>query len=404
MLLTLAWRNIWRNKKRSFIIIAAIAVGLLGGLFASAVMFGMGESLINSTINRDLGHIQVHSKDFEDEKLISDTIPNYQSDIQIIKNQKNLVGLSSRVLIDGMGSSATSSTGLRIVGINPKDEEKVTAIHTNLVEGNYFENQKHNQIIIGKKLADDLGLRIKSKIILSFQDFDGDIIYSAFRVSGIFRTESSTFDKMNVFLNETDLFLLLKSQPVYHEIAMKLNSVQNVDTTYSILKSKLPSLSVKTWKELAPELKLMDEMVGVQLNIFLGVILFALLFGITNTMLMSVLERVREFGVLMAIGMKRSRVFSMIILETLTLSLIGGIVGMIMASVCIAYFGDSGINLSAFTAGLSEWGIGSILYPTLPIYFYLSITIMIVLVAIFSAFYPAIKAIKLKPATAIRTY
>jgi ABC-type lipoprotein release transport system permease subunit len=404
MLLTLAWRNLWRNKKRSFIIIAAIAVGLLGGLFASAVMFGMGESLINSTINRDLGHIQVHSKNFEDEKLISDTIPDYQSVIKIIKSQKNLVGLSSRVLIDGMGSSATSSTGLRIVGIIPKDEEKVTAIHKNLVEGNYFENQKHNQIIIGKKLADDLGLRIKSKIILSFQDFDGDIIYSAFRVSGIFQTESSTFDKTNVFLNETDLFSLLKSKPVYHEIAMKLNSVQNVDTTYSILKSELPSLSVKTWKELAPELKLMDEMIGVQLNIFLGVILFALLFGITNTMLMSVLERVREFGVLMAIGMKRSRVFSMIILETITLSLIGGIFGMIMASVCIAYFGASGINLSAFTAGLSEWGIGSILYPTLPIYFYLSITIMIVLVAIFSAFYPAIKAIKLKPATAIRSY
>jgi putative ABC transport system permease protein len=404
MLLTLAWRNIWRNKKRSFIIIAAIAVGLLGGLFASAVMFGMGESLINSTINRDLGHIQVHSKNFEDEKLISDTIPNYQSVIQIIKNQKNLVGLSSRVLIDGMGSSATSSTGLRIVGINPKDEEKVTQIHTSLVEGNYFEDQKHNQIIIGKKLADDLGLRLKSKIILSFQDFDGNIIYAAFRISGIFQTESSAFDKMNVFLNDTDLFSLLNIQPVYHEIAMKINSVQNVDTTYSILKSEFPSLSVKTWKELAPELKLMDEMIGVQLNIFLGVILFALLFGITNTMLMSVLERVREFGVLMAIGMKRSRVFSMIILETITLSLIGGIVGMIMASVCIAYFGASGINLSAFTAGLSEWGIGSMLYPTLPIYFYLSITVMIVLVAIFSAFYPAIKAIKLKPATAIRTY
>jgi putative ABC transport system permease protein len=145
-------------------------------------------------------------------------------------------------------------------------------------------------------------------------------------------------------------------------------------------------------------------MIGVQLNIFLGVILFALLFGITNTMLMSVLERVREFGVLMAIGMKRSRVFSMIIFETITLSLVGGIIGMIMGSVCIAYFGASGINLSAFTAGLSEWGIGSILYPTLPIYFYLSITVMIVLVAILSAFYPAIKAIKLKPATAIRTY
>ena len=326
MLLTLAWRNIWRNKKRSLIIISAIAAGLLSGLFASAVMFGMGESLINSTIDRDLGHIQIHSKNYEDEKLIADTIPDYISSLQIIKSKQPISTISSRMLIEGMGSSATSSTGLRIVGINPENEKRVTAIHTSLIEGNYLEDQKRNQIIIGYKLAENLGLRLKSKIILSFQDFDGNIIYAAFRVTGIFRTESSSFDKMNVFVNDTDLFPLLNINPVYHEIVLRLNSVQNVDTAFSTLKSSLPSLSVKNWKQLAPELKLMDEMIGIQLNIFLGIILFALLFGITNTMLMSVLERVREFGVLMAIGMKRRRVFSMIIFETITLSLVGGLI------------------------------------------------------------------------------
>lgn len=404
MLFTLAWRNIWRNKKRSLIIVSAIAAGLLSGLFASAVMFGMGESLINTTIDRDLGHIQIHSEKFEDEKLIGDTIPNYSSVVQLVKNQNTIAGLSSRVLIEGIGSSATSSNGLRIIGINPADEIKVTAVHSSIIEGNYFEDQKRNQILIGEKLAENLGLRLKSKIILSFQDLDGNIIYAAFRVTGIFRTESSAFDKMNVFLIDKDLFSLLNISPFYHEIVLRINSVQNVDSTFSTLKAELPTLSVKNWKQLAPELKLMDEMIGIQLNIFLGIILFALLFGITNTMLMSVLERVREFGVLMAIGMKRRRVFSMIILETITLSLVGGIIGMILASGFIAYFGSSGINLSAFTAGLSEWGLGSVLYPTLPIYFYLSITIMILLTAVISAFYPAIKAIKLNPATAIRTY
>jgi putative ABC transport system permease protein len=404
MLLSLAWRNIWRNKRRSLIIIAAIAVGLLCGLFASAVMFGMGDSLINNTIDRDLGHIQIHTISFEDDKLLTDTIPSAKNILSEIKSQRNVTGASARLILEGMISSATSSGGVRITGIIPDDERNVTTVHNQIIKGSYFNDDDANQILLGYKLADNLGIRERSRVVLSFQGLDGSIIYGAFRVTGIFRTESTMFDRSTVFVREDDLFTLLDSDPIYHEVAIRVNSVQNVDTLYSILKASLDRLSVKSWKDLAPELKLMDEMIGLQLNIFLGVILFALLFGITNTMLMSVMERVREFGVLMAIGMKRRRVFSMIILETITLSLVGGVVGMILASVTIAYFGVAGINLSAFAAGLSEWGLGAILYPTLPIYFYASITVMILFTAIFSAVYPAIKAIRLKPAAAIRTF
>jgi ABC-type lipoprotein release transport system permease subunit len=416
MLLSLAWRNIWRNKRRSLIIVSAIAVGLLCGLFASAVMFGMADSLLNSTIDRDLGHIQIHTKQFEAEKLIADTIPNALQIMDIVRNQNNVVGIASRVVIEGMGSSATTSNGVRIVGIDPQKEKIVTKIYKQIEAGSYFENdtsvsaRRTNQIVIGQKLADNLGIKDRSKIVLSFQGLDGSIIYGAFRVTGIFKTESSTFDKFNVFVREDDLFSLLNSKPIYHEIVVRLSSVQYVDSVYSAIKTGLanfdPSqkLSVKNWKELAPDLKLMDEMTGMQLTIFLGIILFALLFGITNTMLMSVMERVREFGVLMAIGMKRSRVFAMIILETISLSLFGGILGMIMASILIAYFRNAGIDLSSFAEGFNEWNLSPVLQPILPAVFYLTITLMIVATAILSAIYPAIKAIRLIPARAIRTY
>lgn len=404
MLLSLAWRNIWRNKRRSLIIVAAIAVGLLCGLFTSAIMFGMGESLINTTIDRDLGHIQIHTKTFEDDKLLTDTIPSSIKILSEIKSQPDVIGASARLIIDGMISSATSSGGVRITGIQPQDEMKVTSVHNYIVAGKYFEADQSNQILIGFKLADNLGIKERSKVVLSFQGLDGTIIYGAFRVTGIFRTESTMFDRSTVFIREKDILSLLNSDPIYHEISVRANSVQSVDSIYANLQNNYSDLSVQTWKDLAPELKLMDEMIGLQLNIFLGVILFALLFGITNTMLMSVLERVREFGVLMAVGMKRRKVFSMIILETIMLSLFGGIIGMILASITVAYFGYAGINLSAFTAGFSEWGLSSILYPILPFSFYLSITIMILFTAVFSAIYPAIKAIRLKPATSIRTF
>ena len=404
MLLTLAWRNIWRNKKRSLIIISAIAVGLCCGLFASATMFGMWDSMINTTIDRDLGHFQVHSKSYEDEKLVTDTIPNFENVIHTIKKYKYVTGVSSRVIIEGMASSASTSNGVRIIGINPETEKKVTSVYKHIVKGSYFGESWKNQIVIGEKLADNLGLREKSKIVLGFQGIDGSIIYGAFRVTGIFKTESSVFDKSNVFVKEGDLLKLINSDKISNEIVVRLSSVQQVDSVYIPIKNKYSNLSVEYWGELAPELKFYYGMLITQMDIFIGIILFALLFGITNTMLMSVMERVREFGVLMAVGMKRSRVFLMIMMETISLSFIGGIVGLALALILIQYFGSVGINLSAFTEGLSQWSLGTQLYTSLPFSFYPPLVLMILVTAVISAFYPALKAIKLKPATAIRTY
>jgi ABC-type lipoprotein release transport system permease subunit len=404
MLFILAWRNIWRNKKRSLIVIAAITAGLSCGLFASAVMYGMYDSLINTTIDRELGHIQIHSPKFEDEKIITDTIPDFQSVVSNIKNISEVSGISSRVIIEAMCSSPTSSRGVKITGIIPDEEKKVTSIHNQIIEGNYFESYIPSQIVIGKKLADNLDVKLKSKIVLSFQDFDGNIVYAAFRVTGIFKTESSIYDQSVVFINQRELFELLNQSAFSHEIVLRLKSFQQVDSVFAKLSKSYSVLSVKDWKLLSPEIKIYYDILDIQLYFFMGIILFALLFGITNTMLMSVIERIREIGILIALGMKRSRIFVMIILETIALSLVGGIAGLIFGAIIIAIVSSTGINLSAFTEGLSQFSISTVLYPVLPLTFYPILTLMIILSAIIAAIYPAIKAIKLKPATAIRTY
>lgn len=404
MLFILAWRNIWRNKKRSAIIIAAITAGLSCGLFASAVMYGMYESMVNSSIDRELGHIQIHSKSFEDEKLLSDTIPSYQYVIEKTSRLNQVVGISSRVLIEGMCSSPTSSRGVKITAIDPNREKTVTTIYKQIVEGNYFTNNQSSQIVIGQKLADNLNVRLNSKIVLSFQDFDGNIVYSAFRIAGIFRTESSLYDQSVVFVNQKEMLQLLNHQGFSNEIAVRTTTLEQADSAFTKLSAIFPELSVKDWKLLSPELKLYYDLLDIQLYFFMGIILFALLFGITNTMLMSVIERIREIGILIALGMKRSKVFIMIILETIALSLVGGFAGLIVGAVIVEIVYHTGINLSAFTEGLSQFNISAILYPVLPLSFYPVITLMIIFSAIVAAIYPAIKAIKLKPATAIRTY
>ncbi len=404
MLFILAWRNIWRNKKRSAIIIAAITAGLSCGLFASAVMYGMYESLINSTIDRELGHIQIHSQKFEEEKILTDTIPEFKSVINEIKKLPDLEGLSTRVIIEGMCSSPTSSGGVRITGIIPEEERNVTTIENKIVEGNYLNSDGVSEAVVGKKLAEKLNVKLKSKIVLSFQDFDGNIIYGAFRVAGIYKTESSVFDQSVIFINQNELFNLLNSREFSHEIALRLKSFQQIDSVFIKLSQSLPQLSVKDWKLLAPEIKIYYDILDIQLYFFMGIILFALLFGITNTMLMSVIERIREIGILIALGMKRSKIFTMIIIETIALSFVGGFAGLIFGVFVIEIFSSTGINLSAFTEGLSQFSISAMLYPALPWSFYPVITLMILFSAIIAAIYPALKAIRLKPAKAIRTY
>ena len=404
MLFMFAWKNVWRNKKRSLIILIAIALGLGCGLFASAVMYGMWDSTVNAAIDRDLSHIQIHTEKFKKENLIENYIPDGKEIEEQVAKINGVKAVSGRTVIDGMAASASSSSGVEIKGIIPDQEKKVTSVAESIKEGKYFEGVSRNPVVIGKELAKKLDLKLRSKIVLSFQGPDGNIIYAAFRIAGIFETESSMFDKSNVFVKQSDLANLMNSKPLIHEIAIRLNTVQDMDPVVSKLRSKYSSLAVETWQQLAPELSLTYETLILELNIFLGIILFALLFGITNTMLMSVMERIRELGVLMAVGMKRLRVFILIIFETILLSITGGIIGMILGAVSIAITAQNGINLSLFSEGLSSYGISSHLFPGLPGEFYPILFVMIIVTAILSAIYPAIKAVKLNPASAIRTY
>lgn len=404
MLLTLAWKNIWRNKKRSLIILTAIALGLWAGLFSVAISIGVWEATINATIDRNLSHIQIHTKEFKDEKLISNFIPNGNAIVDEVRNDKRIKEISGRVLIEGMASSPSSSGGVNIIGISPEREKMVTTIPSYIEEGNFFETKKRNPVVVGKKLADKLGLRLNSKIVLTYQNVDTTLTYAAFRIAGIFKTESTAFDQSNLFVKKSDLYPTMESEPIISEIAIRLNSSDDIDSVYSNLKQDYSSLVVETWKQLAPELEFTYEMLILELEIFLGIILAALLFGITNTMLMSVMDRIREFGVLMAVGMKRVRVFALILIETFILSIFGGLLGMLLGGITVWYLSDKGIDLSIFAEGLNAYGMPTQMYPVLPLYFYFVLVVMIIVTAIIAAIYPSIKTIRLRPAEAIRTY
>jgi ABC-type lipoprotein release transport system permease subunit len=404
MLIGIAWRNIWRNKKRSLVLFTAIALGLCGGVFSTGLSVGMVETMVNAAIDRYLGHAEIHTRTFKANPVINDFIPDGDRVAASLRSVNGVSGVSARTVLEGMASSTVTNTGAQIIGINPSDESTVTSNAKRLVSGEYLNERGRLPVVIGKKLSEKLDLHIRSKLVLSFAGRDGSIVYGSFRVVGIFETESTAFDGTTLFVRRSDLAALVGGAPLVHEIAIRLQNADLVPPVVASLRTSMPDLAVDSWKDLAPDMKFMAEVTDIYMLFFVGTVLFGLLFGITNTMLMSVLDRVREFGVLMAIGMKRTRVFWLVMLETAFLSLTGAAVGIVIAVIGIGITSRTGIDLSIVAEGLSSYGISSMLYPFIPTLMYFEIAVLVILTALGAAVYPGIKATRLNPASSIRTY
>jgi len=401
MLLKVAWRNIWRNRSRSGVVIASVAVGLFAGMFMMAFFEGVIKQEINSAVETQLSHIQIHNPFFIDDKDINFAIANGQQIVDSLKKDSAVKGASARVITTGMVSSSTTAAGIEIHGIVPSDEKNVSNISQNIIEGSYFGDGKKNEIVIGKKLAEKLGVKLHNKIVLTFQAKTGELTAGSFRIGGIFKTTNSTFDESTAFTQFDDLAQILGTADGVHEIAIMLKDGGQADAVNVQLKKQRPTLLVQTWKEISPEMAIITGTFDQVMYIIIGIILLALMFGIINTMLMAVLERQREFGVLMAIGMNKRLVFSMIVLETVMLTIAGLPIGVLLVISTTGYFGKHGIDLSAFAKGLSQFGLGNMIYPELQSSMFTPVIAMTAITAIVAAIYPAIKALQFSPATAI---
>lgn len=403
MLLGLAWKNIWRSKKRSFVLLSAIALGVWGGLFASGIMYGLTDQMIKTAISTQLSDIQIHEPGFLEGKQVGDTIPDIDGVMRFVRGQPFTSAAVRRMVITGMISSPTNSRGVRILGIEQAEESKATDVADQVTQGAYFGTGK-NLVLVGQKLADRLGLKLGSKLVLTFQGGDESILSGAFRICGIFKTASSALDESTVFVRAADLARLSGPSAGFHEVAVVLRPGSDLDRSAGIIRQAYPDLSTQTWKELAPELNYMSAMTARMLYIFLAVIMLGLLFGITNTMLMSLLDRLHEFGVLIALGMGRKRLFAMLTLEALWICALGGLVGILGGYLTLLHLGRTGIDLSMFAQGLSSFGVGSRLYMSVPAAMYAALPLLIVVTALLSAVFPGIKAVRLSPARAMRTW
>jgi len=403
VILIMAWRNIWRNKMRSIVIILSVAVGLFAGIAILALYQGMMKSRVRTVIDAEVGHLQIHDINFKKDYESKFVLKNGAAILRAVNLIPGVKLAAARSITTGMLSTTTGSAGVQINGIIPQLEYGISQLKRKIIKGKAFDPAKNNEIMIGQKLATKMKLKVRSKLVLTFTDTSDNMVSGAFRVAAIYKSDNTPLDEKNVYVTMTDLNTLLGISGGFHEVIILLKNDQDVKKIQLALKQKFPAYQVESWREISPETDFMVKTTDQYSYIIMVIIMFALAFGIVNTMLMAVLERTREIGMMMALGTNRLKVFSLIFLETIFLTLAGTPVGVLIGWGASTYFNKHGLDLSGMGRDMmSSFGFGTMVYPEFPADKLLAVLLIVAGTAVISCIFPAIKAVKLQPVDALR--
>lgn len=398
----LSWRNLWRHPSRSLAIMASMVLGTWAGAFILSLYFGMADGRVKIAIEQEVSHLQAHHPKFRDEYEAQWHIDIGRLD-SLLPQMPGIKAWSLRSQAQGMLANASGSNGVQINGIDEVAEDAVRGFRQMIIAGNYLDSTKRNQILLGKKLAEKMKITTGNKVVLTFQDAEQEIVSGAFRVAGLYESPNAPLDELNVYIRRDDLNELLGTPGSCMEAAVLLTGEDKVAESLAWWKLRCPDLLIEDWRAISPEVALVLSTLDFFSLIILIIVLIALAFGIINTMLMAVLERTREIGMLMAIGMNRMRIFFMIVLETLLLSLIGSPIGLLFVWITVAWLGKTGIDFSGIAGNvMKDFGYAAVIYPVLPLEKVGQIILLTIGTALLSAVFPAMKALRLRPAEAIR--
>ncbi|MDG5767593.1 FtsX-like permease family protein [Balneolales bacterium ANBcel1] len=401
-LITISWRNIWRHPARSGVMLAAITIGLWSALLIVGWANGLLQQRMDYMIEREVTHAQVHHPEFLADLFPWNYIPNHDDVSAWLKDHPDVASHTSRTITEGMLQSPVKTSGVRIRGIDTQTETRTTRFHENMVEGEYLDTGMRNAVIISRIMADDHNMRIGNRIVLTFENMNGELTSGSFFISGFFESASSDYDRRNIFVRSADLLDLLADQPVSHEIGIMLKDVERADALVAELNDQFEGIHAQTWRELSPELSMIVALGGLMVIILTVIFMIALGFGILNTMLMALFERMREIGMLLSIGMSKLRVFGMIMLEASILTMTGAFAGILLAWLSIMRLGKTGINLEMFADGAAMVGFDYMIYPFMTTTDFVTVIVIVIIITLLASFYPAMKAVRIKPLEAAR--
>lgn len=405
MLLNLAFRNLWRNRRRTLLTLSAMVVSAALLILSLGVFSGMFEDMLASATEQYHGHMVLAKPDYHLRRDMYAHLPDDIAEKLELRTEKEITGASPRLRSFGLLSVPESSQPVELLGIIPEQERQVTSLHDKLINGHYLESGDTNGALIGQGLARKMNLEVGDELVFVTQAADGSIGNDLLYVVGIFATGHSSHDNNLVLasLGWTQNVMALPGR--VHEVSFKLAEPMLAAKVARQLTTLLPQeVELLDWGELLPEMREVIATYDVSRMIFVTILYLATGLGILNTFFMSVMERTREFGVLMAQGMRPWTIRGLVILETLLLGCIALAIGLFSGAIMTLYMQQVGIDLSAYITPVTYAG-GTILPRLHAVFDPSNFTVpagMLLVISLLAGFLPANRAARLDPVEAIR--
>ena len=398
----LAWRNVWRNFRRSLITTASMGCGLAAIMFGQSMIKSEQYQLVDKATGSITGHIQVQHRKIKDYKFPDQYLDDAESVEKALAAEPAIKAFGKRINITGLISSPAGSVGAFISAVEPQRERGITAMSTYITQGEFLPNSK--SLVIGDKLAQRLDLRLGEKAVVMAQATDGSMGAEALRVSGIFHTGSASFDGQIIYIPLAAAQEILVAPGKANHFVARLHDIERAPEVKARLSEALRGKPVQVlgWFDVDHEITAIQKFQNGLLDVVLLIIFSIVALGILNTLLMSLFERVREFGVLMAIGAKPGWVLKLVLLESITLGIVGTAFGLAAGAAMIAYFSRAGLPLPIGDAMSYFIPFPSVIFLRWVWPSHLFAAGAVLVVSILAAIGPALRACRLRPAEALR--
>jgi lipoprotein-releasing system permease protein len=398
LLFQLSIRNLLRNKRRNAMLLVAIAVAVAGVNASNTLLRGYQYGMLESAINNMTGHVKVMAEGYADDpnvkhsfKLNSEQLPQLPAGM--------VIGWADRLRIPAVIMSERETRGIELVGVDPS-KENISFIGEAKIEGEFLQDAEDGRVLVGKELARQLQTGVGRRLVLIAQGADGLNRERGYRIAGTYDAEGTGLEKNYVFVGLNSLQALLETEAVT-ELSVRVDSEEQRLPAKTALRAAFPDLQVKDWRELDPQVAEMFKFADASLFIWFFLMMGALTFGLVNSLIAAVMERVKELGMMRALGMQNSTVLVQVVLESIILMTVGVVLGTGISLLIFWSIAD-GIDLSAYAEGAEMVGVSSILQPVLLGEDVFLVAVMSIILGILASFYPAWRVIKIRPLDALR--
>ncbi len=386
----LAWRNLWRNKRRTMITVSSVLFAIFLALLMRSMQFGSYELLERDAIRNSTGFIQIHGQGYWEDKIIDNTLEVTPELVETIKSDPNISDVIPRIESFALASSGNLTKGVALIGTLPEVEDKITNLKIRVLKGNYFENESDQGLLVAEDLAKFLQLNVGDTVVLISQGYHGLSAAGEFQVRGLLHFPFPEMNKQLIYMTLEASQYFFAAENRLTSFSLMLHEPDDLDKTFANLNATLgQQFEIMTWKEMMIELQQQIQSDNISGMFMLGILYVVVAFGIFGTILMMTLERRKEFSVMIAVGMHRYKLAFIVFLETLYVGLIGVIAGAIVSLPVVNYFHHHPIPLTGETAtAMLEFNQ----QPIIPFAFradiYIAQAIIVFILTFVIAFYP----------------